>query len=185
LEKLQDSATLHWGQEVAPIARVRAHNWHVNVRKLAAIDLFFLGQRLILAEFGIGVFGSLTLGVMSAWQVTHRFHSVWMVLFGVYLVFVGINYVPLLLHAIDISRRGSAQREIADELGSKQKTFRKYRRQSLWLFVPLVVPVAAILPTKTNPTFGVRPGSMSCNWLLTSTMASRLFKHDSLSFRQI
>jgi hypothetical protein len=81
---------------------------------------------------------------MSAWQGTHRFHSLWMLLFGIYLVFVGLNYVPLLLHAIDISRKGSAQLEIADELENKQKTFRKYRRQSLWLLVPLVIPIFAI-----------------------------------------
>ena len=121
------------------------HNSHVNVRKLAAIDLLFLGRRIILAEFGIGVFGSLTLGVMSAWQGTHRFHSAWMLLFGIYLVFVGLNYVPLLLHAIDMSRKGSAQQEIADEFENKHKTFGKYRRQSLWLLVPLVVPIFAIL----------------------------------------
>ena len=117
----------------------------MNVRKLAAIDLLFLGRRLILAEFGIGVFGSLALGVMSVWQGTHRSQSAWMVLFGIYLVFVGINYIPLLLHAIDISRKGSALQEIADELGDKQQAFRKYRRQSLWLLVPLVVPVVAVL----------------------------------------
>jgi hypothetical protein len=123
----------------------------VNVRRLAAIDLLFLGPRFILLEFGIGAFGSLFLGVLSAWQGTHRFHSVWMLLFGVYLFFVGINYVPLFLHAIDISRKGNAQQELGDELDSKQKTFRKYRRQSLWILVPLVVPFAAILQRNRIP----------------------------------
>jgi len=131
-----------------------AHNRNVNVRKLAAIDLYFLGPRLILPEFGIGVVGSLTLGFISAWQGTHRFHSLWMVLFGVYLIFVGINYVPLLFYAVDISRRRGAQEEIGDELGSNQKTFRKYRRQSLWLLVPLAVLVAAILQRHQAPAFG-------------------------------
>jgi len=134
-----------------------AHNCHVNVRKLAAIDLFFLGPRLILAEFGIGVFGSLALGLMSVWQGTHRFNSMWMVLFGVYLIFIGVNYIPLLLHAIDISRRGSAHQEIADE-SDTQKTFLKYRRQSLWLLVPLAIPVAAILQRNETPRFGVPRG---------------------------
>jgi hypothetical protein len=149
------------------LRKPQAHNGHVNVRKLAAIDLFFLGPRLILAEFGIGVFGSLALGVMSAWQGTHRFHSVWMVLFGVYLIFVGMNYVPLLLHAIDISRKASAQQEIADELGSKQKTFRKYRRQSLWLFVPLAIPVAAILE-RSQPSPPSGSDRDNCNRIFRS-----------------
>jgi hypothetical protein len=66
------------------------------------------------------------------------------------LLFLGINYIPLLLYAIDISRRGSARQEIADELESQQKSFRKYRRQSLWLSVPLAVPIRNS-PAKRNP----------------------------------
>jgi hypothetical protein len=127
------------------------HNCHVNVRKLAAIDLLFLGPKVILTEFAIGVFGSLAIGVMSAWQGAHRFHATWMVLFGIYLVFVGINYIPLLLHAIDISCKGKAEQELADELAHKKKAFRKYRRQSMWLLVPLVVVIAAILQRNRTP----------------------------------
>jgi uncharacterized membrane protein len=121
-----------------------AHNCHVNVRKLAAIDLLFLG-RLVLVEFAVGVFGSLALGVLSVWQGAQRFHSPWMILLGIYLVFIGINYLPLLLYAIDMARKGGAEQEVGDELGDKRKTFRKYRRQSVWLLVPLVVIIAAIL----------------------------------------
>jgi hypothetical protein len=51
---------------------------------------------------------------------------------------LGINYLPMLLHAIDLVRKGSAQLEIADEAGDRQRLFRKYRAQSLWLLVPLV-----------------------------------------------
>jgi len=102
----------------------------VNVRKLAAIELYFLGPRLILAEFAIGLSGSLPLGLLSAWRGARRFHSTWIVLFGIYLIFTGINYIPLLLHAIDITCKGNAEREIADELEDKKRTFRQYRRQS-------------------------------------------------------
>jgi len=85
------------------------------------------------------------LGLLSAWQGAHRFQSIWMVLFGICLIFVGINYVPLLLHAIDISRKRTAEQEIAGELKNKKEAFRKYRRQSVWLLVPLVIVIAAIL----------------------------------------
>src|SRR5882724_7225615 len=37
----------------------------------------------------------------------------------------------------------SAPQEIADELSEKHRMFRKYRRQSLLLMVPLVVPILA------------------------------------------
>jgi len=40
---------------------------------------------------------------------------------------------------------GSAHLEIPDELGNKQAAMRKYRRQSLFLLLPLVVPIAAIV----------------------------------------
>jgi hypothetical protein len=44
-----------------------------------------------------------------------------------------------------MERRGSAGREISDELGDKRSAFRKYRRQSLLLLIPLLVPVAAMV----------------------------------------
>ena len=143
---------------IATAGARQAHNCHVNVRKLAAIDLFFLGPRLILAEFATGVLGSLALGVTSAWRGAYRFHSTWMVLFGIYLIFVGMNYVPLLLHAIDISRKGSAEQELAEELKHKKEAFRRYRRQSVWLLVPLAVIIAAIQQRNRTSSFGAGRG---------------------------
>jgi hypothetical protein len=74
-----------------------------------------------------------------------RFHSRRIVSFGVYLLLLALNYVPLLLHAIGMARAGRARQEIAGELEDKRTAFRKYRRQSLWLLAPLIVPVVAIL----------------------------------------
>jgi hypothetical protein len=111
-----------------------------SVRRLAAVDVAFLGPKIILAEFTLAVFGSLGLGVLTL----ARSHSGSGRLFGAYLVCLGINYVPLLLYSIDIVRRGSAHSEIADESGDRQQLFRKYRRLSLWLMVPLAVPAAAL-----------------------------------------
>jgi len=63
-----------------------------------------------------------------------------------YTFFVlGINYVPLLIHAISMVRDGIALNEIGRELKDKRAAFRKYRRQSLLLVVPMVVPIAAIV----------------------------------------
>lgn len=111
----------------------------LDVRKLAAVDIAFLGPGLILAEFSIGVLGSLTLGVF----ILFRSHSVRGIVLGAYLLCIGVNYVPLLLHAISLVRRNSARHEIADELTQKHRMFRKYRRQSVLLLVPLVVPTLA------------------------------------------
>ena len=42
-------------------------------------------------------------------------------------------------------RGGSTLKEISGELADQGAAFRKYRRQSLFLLLPLVVPIAAIL----------------------------------------
>ena len=112
----------------------------IDFRKLAAVDIAFLGSRLILAEFSIGVFGSLALGFLTLL----RSHSVRGIALGSYLLFIGINYVPLLVYAIRIVRLGSARDEIAEERADKREMFRKYRRQSLLLLVPLAVPILAM-----------------------------------------
>jgi hypothetical protein len=116
----------------------------LNVRKLTAIDLVFLGRAFILGEFGLGVVGSTALGVFTLRAGIYRFHSPRMILLGVYLLLLGLNYVPLLLHAISMARDGSAGWEIAGELEDRRAAFRKYRRQSLFLLLPLVVPIAAV-----------------------------------------
>jgi hypothetical protein len=112
----------------------------IDVRRLAAVDLAYLGPKFILAEFTLGVLGPAALGI---WTLL-RSQGIGGTLFGAYLVSVGINYVPLLLHAVDIARRGTARAEIADEAGDRKALFRKYRRQSLLLLVPLAVPVIAL-----------------------------------------
>jgi hypothetical protein len=75
----------------------------IDFRKLAALDIVFLGSRLILAEFSIGVVGSLALGLFAL----IRSHSVGGIALGSYLLFIGINYVPLLVYAISIVRLGA------------------------------------------------------------------------------
>jgi hypothetical protein len=112
----------------------------IDFRKLAALDIAFLGSRLVVAQFSIGVFGSFALGIFTLL----RSHSVGGVALGSYLLFIGINYVPLLVYAIRIVRLDSARDEVAEERAAKHGMFRKYRRQSLLLLVPLAVPILAL-----------------------------------------
>ena len=112
----------------------------INMRKLAAIDMVFLGPKLILAEYAAGVFFSAALGIF----VLFRGHSFWQIVLGIYLICLGINYVPMLFYALAISTRQDARVEMADELTEKRKAMSKYRRQSLLLLVPLFTPVLGI-----------------------------------------
>lgn len=112
-----------------------------DFRKLAAVDMAYLGPRLVLAEFSIGVFGSFALGVFAL----VRSRSLGGIALASYLLSIGINYVPLLLYAVNLARLQTAHYEIAEETVDKRRMFRKYRRQSLLLLVPLAVPILALV----------------------------------------
>jgi len=117
----------------------------LNVRKLAALDLYFLGPKVILVEFGLGAVGLVALGLFSLRAGIPHERGATFIAWGIYMLGVGINYLPLLLNAISITRRGSARKEIADELGDRRAAFRKYRRQSLFILIPLAVMVLAVV----------------------------------------
>ena len=117
----------------------------INIRKLAALDMVFHSPKLILAEFALGVFGSVALGFVIAYPgfSDGRFTFTQLLVIG-YMLFIALNYAPLLLYAISIVRRRSAQEEVAFELAHKEHYARKYTGQSFLLLLPLVVPVLAI-----------------------------------------
>jgi hypothetical protein len=112
----------------------------IQPRRLAAIDIALLGRPLILAEFAAGVLLGVGLGAF----VLLRSRSATQVALGVYFVTLGINYAPMLLHALAIKDRETACAEIADELENKQESMAKYSRQSIYLLVPLVAPVITL-----------------------------------------
>jgi hypothetical protein len=116
----------------------------INVRRLAAVDLSGLGPTLILSEFGLAVVGAPALGVLTL----RKSASPSGMAFGVGLIGLGLNYLPLLIHAIDLVRRGTVDAEIADEAGDRAAMFAKYRKQSLWLLLPFVVLIAGLTQAK-------------------------------------
>jgi hypothetical protein len=111
-----------------------------NPRKLAAIDLAFLGPKFIIAEFAAGVLLSAAIGGF----ILLRSHSAKQVLLGLYFISVAINYVPMLIYSVVITRNRSARAELGDELNDVRSAAAKYRRQSLLLLVPLVVPFISL-----------------------------------------
>jgi len=118
----------------------------INLRKLAAIDIAFLGYKFVLAEYAVGVFFSAALGLF----VLFRGHSFWQVCLGIYLICLGINYIPMLAYTLSIADKGSAQAELGAELSDKTGTMAKYRRQSLLLLVPLLTPTLGVTRHRTK-----------------------------------
>lgn len=112
----------------------------VNVRRLAAVDLHGLGPKIIIPEFALGALGAPALGVLTLL----RSGSTTMIAFGILLIGLGLNYLPLLIHAIDLTRRSAAGVEIAGEASDSGALYANYRKQSLWLLLPFVVAAADV-----------------------------------------
>jgi hypothetical protein len=113
---------------------------NMKVRRLAALDMYGLRgsqrrRRIILAEFLVGVvlmvgFGVWLLGGSSS--SGGRAFAPWM-------VGAGLNYVPLAVHALKLSRPGVLEAELINvETG---RELRRYGLLQLWILVPLALIV--------------------------------------------
>jgi hypothetical protein len=109
----------------------------IDLRKLAAIDIAFLGRKVIVVEFAAGVVLSTALGLF----VLVRGHSFWQIMLGVYFLCLGINYAPMFAYSMAIPTQDRARQEVADELADRARAMSKYRLQSMLLLVPLLVPI--------------------------------------------
>src|SRR5262245_48143370 len=114
----------------------------VDVRRLAAIDMYGTRgttrrRRIILTEFIAGAIVMIGFGV---WLTAARGTAFDRAL-GIYIALAGLNYVPLPLYAVALSRPGALDQEL-----SGVDTFweiRRYGLLQLWIFVPLSLVVMA------------------------------------------
>ncbi len=112
----------------------------IEPRKLAAIDICLLGPTLIVIEFAVGVVLGIGLGAF----ILLRSNALAQQILGVYILLLGVNYIPMLWLAIWIGSRERAAGELGGELDDRKSAAAKYRRQSMYLLLPLVTPVVAI-----------------------------------------
>ena len=120
----------------------------LGFRKLAAIDIAFLGYKFVYAEYVCGVLLPIGLGILTL----GRAHSTWQIVFGLYLVCLGINYVPMLAYALFIPNRDQARAELGDELRQRREAMSKYRKISILLLVPLFAAIYALTRPERKPT---------------------------------
>jgi hypothetical protein len=106
----------------------------------------FLGYKFVLVEYAVGVFFSAALGLF----VLYRAHSFWQEALGLYLICLGMNYIPMLAYTLSIANKESARAELGSELSDKPAAMSKYRRRSLLLLVPLSVPLLALIRRRTH-----------------------------------
>jgi len=116
----------------------------MDVRRLAAVDMHGAAgrptrRRLILAEFVLGFAAMVGIGV---WMLLLTNGVGWRVI-GVWFVGVGLNYLPLALHALDLSRPGVLDKELAG--ADVRAELRRYTALQLWVFVPLALVLFAVV----------------------------------------
>ncbi len=112
----------------------------MDPRRLAALDMYGLSgaprrRALIRAEFLVGAAGCLALGAAAIVGSGGAG-----LLLGAWLCGAGLNYVPLALHAVQLSRPGALERELAGE--DLRPQLRRAGVEQLWIAVPLAVLVA-------------------------------------------
>lgn len=112
----------------------------INPRRLAAVHIAALGPTFAIGNFAGIALLCLPRGGLILWQA-----DFWqMLMFGFYFVSLCANYVVLLFFAFEINNRERARHEIGDELNRQHGAMGEYRRQSMYLLLPFVVPIAAL-----------------------------------------
>ena len=113
----------------------------INIRKLAAVDMAWLGKRVILAEYALGIVLPLALGILSVqagWVSSARWG--WATILGLWLIGIAANYIPLLVYAVLIARAGTVKAEGQAELA----VAKRYGVQQVVILVPLLVVAVAL-----------------------------------------
>ena len=122
----------------------------VNVRRLAALDLYGragrpLRRRLVVAEFVAGTVAGLAFGIWILIADTNPAGR----LVGAWAAGIGLNYLPLALHAVALLRPGALSAELAGV--DLDRELRRYSVLQAWLLVPLVFLVLAVQQRRARP----------------------------------
>ena len=114
----------------------------IEIRKLAAVDMAWLGSKIIIAEYTLGVIFPLALGMFTLRSsLSSPAPLTWQTALGIWLVTIAANYVPLLLYAVSIARAGSIEAEGRPEISHA----RCYGVQQVIILVPFFVVVIAVI----------------------------------------
>ncbi len=114
----------------------------INIRKLAAVDMAWLGTRVITGEYALGVVLPFILGLLSLRSGLHYpLQSAWETVLGIWLITIAVNYISLLIYAVLIARAGTVKEEGGPEIANAKR----YSVQQLMILVPLLVVVVAIV----------------------------------------
>jgi hypothetical protein len=110
----------------------------IVIRKLAALDLTLHGSKFIILEFGLAT------PILIAFELYLMLTSVALV-FGIYLFLAGLNYLVLLVYAVIIVKKSTAEKEVEYGLTHNKHYVRKYSAQQVIIFVPVAIIIIATI----------------------------------------
>jgi hypothetical protein len=114
----------------------------IIIRKLVAVDMVWLGSRVIVAEYALGILLPIALGVLSIRAgYFSPVRTPWQIGLGIWLVCIGINYIPLFIYAVLIALGGTVKEEGQPENANA----RKYGIQQAVILIPLLVVILALV----------------------------------------
>ena len=123
----------------------------IEIRKLAAVDMAWLGTRVIVTEYALGVILPLVLGIFSLRAgLAQEDLANWQTILGAWLVTISANYIPLFLYSVVIARTGSAQIEGRPEFAHAGR----YGIQQAIILVPLFVVLLALAQERKRRRHG-------------------------------
>ncbi len=140
----------------------------MNVKRLAAIDMYggrgtVRRRRIIRAEFTVALAATVALGIWLAVGASGLGTRI----LGIWLIGAGINYAPLAVYAILLSRPGALEAELADVDTGRE--LRRYSVLQLWILVPLSLVAMTAQGRKPAPgqlrrTDSRRSGQLGRSW---------------------
>ena len=112
----------------------------IDIRKMAAVDMAWLGTRVIVVEYALGVVLPFILGLLSL-RSGLAGESTWQLIMGIWLMAIAANYTPLFVYSVLIAKAGTVKEEGQPEIAHAKC----YGVQQLILLVPFLVVVVAIV----------------------------------------
>jgi hypothetical protein len=113
----------------------------IEVRKLAAVDMAWLGTRLIVTEYALGIILPVALGILSLRSgLAQTDKANWQTVLGIWLITISANYVPLFVYAVVIARAGTVREEGPPEFARAGR----YGIQQTIILVPFFVVLLAL-----------------------------------------
>jgi hypothetical protein len=113
----------------------------IEVRKLAAVDMAWLGTRVIVTEYALGIILPVALGILSLRAgLAQPEKTNWQTMLGIWLVTISANYIPLFVYALVIARAGTVREEGMPEFAHAGR----YGIQQTIILVPFFVVLLAL-----------------------------------------